>query len=277
MLIFRSEDFRPVYMRLAEVRAFIPPGTPLMACTATATPSVRMEIVSTLEMHEVVTISLSPNWPNVMYEVKNRTDPDTDFVELLSTLRERLISTPRVVVYCKALDTCADLFAIFSFELGSTQYFPPGAPELSDNRLFGMYHACTPQHSKDVIVESLKDPRGTVRVVFASMGMGVNLQEVNTVIHYGAPSSIEDYFQGSGRGGQSGESARSVIYWTPTDCPRRKEPLNAHHREVNDMRAYLENTSVCRQKWLMEYLDPQSAERRDDAMVCCDVCANTCV
>ena len=44
---------------------------------------------------------------------------------------------------------------------------------------------------------SLQDPNGVVKVVFASVaiGMGVNLQEVNIILHYGAPSSIEDYFQ----------------------------------------------------------------------------------
>ena len=47
------------------------------------------------------------------------------------------------------------------------------------------------------------DCHGTVRVVFASvaMGMGIDLHGVVTIIHYGAPSSIEDYFQGSGRRG----------------------------------------------------------------------------
>ena len=46
------------------------------------------------------------------------------------------------------------------------------------NRLFGMFHAKTPQRSKDNIVQSLQDPNGVVRVVFASvaMGMGVDLQ-----------------------------------------------------------------------------------------------------
>ena len=46
------------------------------------------------------------------------------------------------------------------------------------NRLFGMFHAKTPQRSKDNIVQSLQDPNGGVRVVFASvaMGMGVDLQ-----------------------------------------------------------------------------------------------------
>ena len=47
------------------------------------------------------------------------------------------------------------------------------------------------------------DCHGTVRVVFASvaMGMGIDLHGVDTIIHYGAPSSIEDYFQSSGRRG----------------------------------------------------------------------------
>ena len=45
------------------------------------------------------------------------------------------------------------------------------APELSENRLFGMFHASTPQHSKDVIMGSLQDCHGTVRVVFASVAI----------------------------------------------------------------------------------------------------------
>ena len=65
------------------------------------------------------------------------------------------------------------------------------------NRFFGMFHAKTLQRSKDNIIRSLQDPNGVVRVVFTSVaiGMGVNLQGVNIILHYGAPSSNEDYFQ----------------------------------------------------------------------------------
>lgn len=228
-----------------------------------------------LEMVEPVMISCSPNRPNIMYEVKKRTDPDTDFAPLLSTLREKLITTPRVIVYCRTLTTCADLFDFFSYEMGRDQYYPPGASEVSDNRLFGMFHAKTPQSSKDVIGRSLMDPHGVVRIVFATlaMGMGVDLRGVNTIIHYGAPSSMEDYFQASGRGGRSGESARSIIYWKPSDCPNRKVPTTTHHQEVNIVRRYLENSTVCRRKWLLEHFDPKSAKAGDDPLVCCDVCS----
>ena len=74
--------------------------------------------------------------------------------------------------------------------MGISQYYLPGAPELSVNRLFVMFHAKTPQQSKDNIVQSLQDPNGVVRVEFASIaiGMGIN-QGVNIILHYGAPSS----------------------------------------------------------------------------------------
>ena len=112
--------------------------------------------------------------------------------------------------------------------------------------------------------------------MFASvvMGMGIDLRGVNNITHYGAPpSSMEDYFQGSGRGGRSGDSTRSVVYWKPADCPLRRKPSTLHHHEVNDIRRYLENSTVCRRKWLLEYFDPNHAQPGDKPLSCCDVCA----
>ena len=74
---------------------------------------------------------------------------------------------------------CANLFSRFSYEMGKSQYYyPPSAPEVSENRLFGMFHASTP---KDVIMQGC---HGTVKVVFANvaMGMGIDLHGVHTII-----------------------------------------------------------------------------------------------
>ena len=134
-------------------------------------------------MSEIVTAKLSPNHSNIMYVERRRTDLETNFSESVSTLKEKQKDTLRVVVYCRTLMICADLFSHFSYEMGKSQYYPPSVPE---NRLFGMFHASTPQHSKDVIMGSLQDCHSTVRVVFASV---IDLHGVNTIIHY-APSSI---------------------------------------------------------------------------------------
>ena len=246
-----------------------------MACTATATHSIFNDIVSSLEMTNCVRVSHSPDRSNIFYEVKSRNDLESDLSGLLSTLKEKCNTTPRVIVYCLSLNTCSDLYAHFHYELGPASYFPPGSPELSENRLFGMYHASTPQHNKDVISQSLLDPGGVVRIVFATvaLGMGIDLQGVNTIIHYGAPGSIEDYFQQSGRGGRSGAAARSIVYWKPADCPFRRNPSTLHHREVNDVRRYLENTAECRRKWLLQYFDSDEVKPKEDPSTCCDICA----
>lgn len=241
LLLIRSKDFRPAYSRLAELRALVPGHTPFMACTATATKSDKAEVLDSLEMTGCTEVCASPDRPNIYYEVKSRSDIDTDFLPVLTTLKKDTIAAPRVIVYCRSLDICADLYAHFHYELGELSYYPPGAPKLSDNRLFGMFHANTPQYNKDVILQSLQLPNGVVRVVFAmvALGMGINLKDVNIIIHYGAPSSVEDYFQESGRGGRSGGDAVSTIYWKPVDCPVKKEPVTLRDRELIAVRRYL--------------------------------------
>ena len=75
--------------------------------------------------------------------------------------------------------------------------------QVSDNRLFAMFHSCTDEHNKRVVMSSLSQADGVVRVVFATMalGMGVDFKSLDYVIHYGAPRSLEDYMQESGRAG----------------------------------------------------------------------------
>jgi len=67
-----------------------------------------------------------------------------------------------VIVYCRSLNSCADLYAHFHNELGNDSYYP----HLSDHRLFGMYHSNTPQYKKDVILKGLTQPDGVVKKLF---------------------------------------------------------------------------------------------------------------
>ena len=171
---------------------------------------------------------------------------------------------------------CAHLYSHFLFELGKNSYFPPGAEELCSNRVFAMYHSCSPQHNKEVVLESLVKTDGVVRIVFATiaLGMGIDLRDVNTIIHYGAPRNLEDYFQESGRGGRSGDPAKSVIYWKPKDCPSHKKIENIHDQETAAVRRYVENISECRRYQLLTYFDPGFSRVDSESMACCDVCSS---
>lgn len=246
-----------------------------MACTATATKDIRGAVIHELEMSNCEFVSASPNRPNIYYEVLQRTDIDADLKSVVDSLREFGIRAPRLIVYCRSLDMCANLYAHFHYELGDNSYYPPGSEQICSNRLFGMFHASTPANNKDIILKSLVEHEGVVRVVFATvaLGMGVNLKGVNTIIHYGAPQSIDDYFQESGRGGRSGECARSVVFWKRMDCPVKKELSSNRDHEVAAVRRYLENEITCRRQWLLDYFEPSWACRGVNPSACCDICA----
>ena len=139
-----------------------------------------------------------------------------------------------------------------------------------------MYHANTPAHNKEVILNSMQKEDGVVRVVFATvaLGMGVNLVGVNRVVHYGAPASIDDYFQESGRAGRSGEAAKSTVYWKPSDAPLRRDTSDPRNVELAAVRHYLENNTNCRRQQLLNYFDSDlfSTIHCNDRFLCCDVC-----
>ena len=117
----------------------------------------------------------------------------------------------------------ADLYEHFLFSLGDDSYYPPGVPHVSDNRLFTMYHANTPSHNEEVIFDRMQKPDGVVRVVFArvALGMEINFAPLS-------PASIKDYMQESGHVAQSGDQAKSVMLWKPSDAPDYKYTSKYH-------------------------------------------------
>ena len=65
---------------------------------------------------------------------------------------------------------------------------------------------------------------GVVCIVFATIAhnMGVNMVGVNTIWHYGAPSTLDDCLQESGWAGHCGGQAKS-IFLKPADPPLHKD------------------------------------------------------
>ena len=276
---YRSDSFRPTYARLHELRALVPSGVPILAATATVTRAVRDDVIDKLDMRGCEVLCVSPDRPNTFYEVRPRTTMEAGLEHLVERLRTYGSRAERVIVYCRSLDMCADLYEHFHCSLGDSSYYPAGSKQVSDNRLFGMYHANTSPHNKEVILQSMQKEDGVVRVVFATiaLGMGVNFAALNTIYHYGAPRSIDDFFQESGRAGRTGAQAKSVLYWKRSDAPLKSVLTNPRDAEVAAVRRYLENTTTCRRFQLLDYFDPELARslpRRDRAL-CCDVCAAT--
>lgn len=239
---------------------------------------MRRAIVQSLDMSRCKVVIVYPNKPNMYYSVCKHCGDIGDLSGITADLRTHNIETKRVIVYCQSLDMCANLYIHFLMTLGDLSYYPPGVPHISDNRLFGMYHSRTDDHNKEVIMKSFSDPVGTVRVVFARMalGMGIDFSNLTSIIHYGAPRSLEDYFQESGRAGRGGEQCTSLIFWIPSDAPVRRDLKISRNAEVAIVRRYLENTTDCRRRLLLEYFDPAlSRQLGPPSSPCCDNCQGT--
>ena len=223
----QESKFRPPFARLHELRSLVSPGIPMIALTATVT---RADVITRLNLKGCECVSVSPNHPNILYSVSTRLDIETDFSSLVKDLENNC----QVIVYCHSLNTCFDLYGYFRYHLGNKGYYPPGSEEICRNRIFGMFHSSTSDANKQVILESLSNPDGTVRVVFTTtaLGIGANLVALRATIHYGAPRSLDDYFHESGSTGRAGEFSTSIIYWKPVDAPSIKSVSSTRDAEV---------------------------------------------
>lgn len=118
-----------------------------------------------------------------------RNVPDEDLISVLSTLKTQRVNAPHVHVYTRSLNDCAELFATFQESLGRCQYWPDGATEISDNRIFGMFHASTTKHNKELILNSLCQPKGigvlsSPPLLLAWVLMSKTFHRLFTMVHH---------------------------------------------------------------------------------------------
>lgn len=91
----------------------------MIAVAATVNAATRKDIIQKLDMDGCTFIYASPDRPNILcYSVKLRTNITTDLTHVLDDLKTNSIKAMRVIIYCKSLNMCGDLYAHFLCELG---------------------------------------------------------------------------------------------------------------------------------------------------------------
>lgn len=97
-----------------------------------------------------------------------------------------------LIVFCRSISTCTNLYKLFICVLKEESYHPLGSPPTTENRIFAMFHARIDEDDKKTILKSLVQSDGICRVVFCTIafGMGVDVPNVRTVIHYGPSTDI---------------------------------------------------------------------------------------
>lgn len=81
------------------------------------------------------------------------------------------------------------------------------------DRPFARYYPKADDAVKEFFLSDFRNENGIVRVLIATIafGMDVDCKSSHTVIHYGPPSTLEDYFQEAGCAGQNGLPRKTVL------------------------------------------------------------------
>ena len=176
----RGQEFRKEFSRLGEVRSILPKGVNIMALTATATGANRRSIMETLGMSAQSTIvSVCPSKSNVMYSVAKFSSFDDAFGNVIASLKEDKISG-RIIILCRTINDCSDLYLHFKTKLGSKFLCPSDAPDLCEYRLVEVYHSLLEPSHKQRIVSCISNPAFPLKIVIATVafGMGIDIPDV---------------------------------------------------------------------------------------------------
>ena len=184
-----GHDFRPDYRMLGQRLPALRPA-PIVALTATATPTVQDDIVAQLGLKTGVRFIHGFRRTNIAIEVIER-NPG----ERAAAIRELLTDRTRrpAIVYAATRKSAEDLAGA----LGP--------------RLAAAYHAGMGNEARDRVQAAFLAGEREVIVATTAFGMGIDKADVRTIIHAALPGSLEGYYQEIGRAGRDGKPSTAVL------------------------------------------------------------------
>ena len=190
--------FRPDYMRLHVAGDIVQQATgkrpPCLMLTATCTSGIEDDIIKSLGVDRdgCEIIVGDPIRPNLIYDT---IIPMSSPWGLVQTIANQRFGIPgRHLIYAATRAATDKLCEILSAQW----------PKM------GAYHAGK-ERERDNIQDAFKAGDLLRMSCTNAFGMGIDIPDIRTVIHFGVPGSVEDYVQEVGRGGRDGNESHGIL------------------------------------------------------------------
>jgi ATP-dependent DNA helicase RecQ len=210
-----GHDFRPEYLEIGGLLAELPEAR-VLACTATATPVVRDEILSRLGLPADTPQHVRGfARPNLRLRATEVDDARERHRRVDAALEEALGGpgkAPGVAIVYSPTRRGAEEEAARLAEHGWRT---------------AVYHAGMSPAAREAAQRGFLAGEVDVIVATNAFGMGIDRADVRAVVHLGPPGSIEAYYQEVGRAGRDGAPAWGLLLLSPGDMPRRRRLLES--------------------------------------------------
>ncbi|KAJ4963350.1 hypothetical protein NE237_023289 [Protea cynaroides] len=227
-----GHDFRPDYQSLGILKKRFP-NTPVLALTATATASVKEDVVQALGLVNCIVFRQSFNRQNLWYSIIPKTKKCLDDIDKF--IKENHFDECGII-YCLSRMDCEKVAEKLQ-ECGHKAAFYHGSLD-PKQRAF-----VQKQWSKDEI---------NIICATVAFGMGINKPDVRFVIHHSLPKSIEGYHQECGRAGRDGQRSSCVLYYSYSDYIRIKHMVSQGVIEQSPLASGSRHTSVANSGRILE-------------------------
>jgi ATP-dependent DNA helicase RecQ len=210
-----GHDFRPDYLQIGALLAEMRPAH-VLACTATATPVVRDEILVRLGLgHDTPQLLQGFARPNlalrarhVASERERERHVDAQLAEALGAPSERRGAAIVYAATRRAAEAEASRLAARGWRAAA-------------------YHAGMDGAARTRVQRAFTEAALEVVVATNAFGMGIDRADVRAVVHLAPPGSIEAYYQEVGRAGRDGAEAFGLLLHSPADLPLRRRLIES--------------------------------------------------